>query len=82
MEDCNVYVGTLETFVEERETIVESEPYLSGNKLQKDKDLELGIWELDLRSEFPVLFTPYKESRTQIPHSESIVKCSGTNHPV
>uniref|UniRef100_A0A164T0N7 Uncharacterized protein n=1 Tax=Daucus carota subsp. sativus TaxID=79200 RepID=A0A164T0N7_DAUCS len=76
VEDCNVYVGTLETFVEERETTVESEPYLSGKKLQKDKDLELGIWELDLRSEFPVLFTPYKESRTQIPHSESIVKCS------
>lgn len=79
MEDCNVYVGTLETFVEVRETITESEPYLGGNKFQKDKEPELGIWELDLRSEFPVLFTPHKESRTRIPHSESIVKCSGNN---
>ncbi|KAK9289762.1 hypothetical protein L1049_007921 [Liquidambar formosana] len=28
VEDCNVYVGTLETFVEERETVKEREPYL------------------------------------------------------
>lgn len=77
VEDCNVYVGTLETFVEERETITEREPYLGGNKDEKEKGPELGIWELDLRSEFPVLFTPHKESRTQIPHSELVVKCSG-----
>lgn len=82
MEDCNVYIGTLETFVEERETVTESEAYLSGNKFQRDKEPELGLWELDLRSEFPVLFTPFKESRTQIPHSESIVKCSGNNRRV
>ncbi|KAL8127286.1 uncharacterized protein LOC141721296 [Apium graveolens] len=76
VEDCNVYIGTLETFVEERETFTESEAYLSGNKFQRDTEPEQGLWELDLRSEFPVLFTPYKESRTQIPHSESVVKCS------
>lgn len=73
MEDCNVYVGTLDTFVEERETITELEPYLGG---KIDKGPELGVWELDLRSEFPVLFTPHKESRSKIPHSETIVKCS------
>ncbi|GFY82297.1 chaperone protein dnaJ-like protein [Actinidia rufa] len=77
VEDCNVYVGTLDTFIEERETIREIEPYLGGNVDGKDKGPELAIWELDLRSEFPVLFIPQKESRTKIPHSESIEKCSG-----
>ncbi|CAH1432224.1 unnamed protein product [Lactuca virosa] len=79
VEDCNVYVGTLETFVEEREVITETEPYLGGGNSNidgKDKGPELGVWELDLRSEFPVLFTHHKESRAQIPHSESINKCS------
>ncbi|XP_059647140.1 uncharacterized protein LOC132293615 isoform X2 [Cornus florida] len=76
VEDCNVYVGTLETFIEERETIKETEPYLGGQIDGKDKGAELGIWELDLRSEFPVLFTPHNESRAKIPHSEAIVKCS------
>lgn len=75
VEDCNVYVGTLETFTEERDTSVEWEPYLGGKIDGKEKGLELGIWELDLRSEFPVLFVPYKESK--IPHSEVIDKCSG-----
>lgn len=77
VEDCNVYVGTLETFVEDRETITEKEPYLGGEVDGKDKGPELGIWELDLRSEFPVLFMPHKESRTVIPHSEAVEKCSG-----
>ncbi|OMP03484.1 hypothetical protein CCACVL1_02404 [Corchorus capsularis] len=77
VEDCNVYVGTLETFLEEREVIRETEPYL-GDKIDgKDNGPELGIWELDLRSEFPVLFVPYKETRVKIPHSETIEKCSG-----
>ncbi|PON37092.1 Cytochrome c-552 [Parasponia andersonii] len=76
VEDCNVYVGTLETFVEERETIKETQPYLGGNVDGKDKGPELGVWELDLRSDFPVLFVPYRESRAKIPHSEVIEKCS------
>lgn len=63
--------------MEERETIKETEPYLGGNVDGKDKGPELGVWELDLRSQFPVLFVPYKESRAQIPHSETIEKCSG-----
>ncbi|KAM6574358.1 hypothetical protein CsatA_022685 [Cannabis sativa] len=76
VEDCNVYVGTLETFTEERETIKETEPYLGGNVDGKDKGPEPGIWELDLRSQFPVLFVPFMESRVTIPHSETIEKCS------
>lgn len=76
VEDCNVYVGTLETFVEEREVITETEPYRGGKIDGKEKGPELGVWELDLRSEFPVLFTPHKESRAKVPHSESVEKCS------
>ncbi|XP_051130391.1 uncharacterized protein LOC127250942 [Andrographis paniculata] len=76
VEDCNVYVGTLETFVEERETLSETQPYGGGEVDGKDKGPELGIWELDLRSEFPVLFIPQKESRKVIPHSEVVDKCS------
>jgi hypothetical protein len=70
VEDCNVYVGTLDTFIEERETLRETEPYLNGDIDGRDKGPELGIWELDLKSEFPVLFIPYKESKAKIPHSE------------
>lgn len=77
VEDCNVYVGTLETFIEERETIQETEPYLGGNIDGRDNGPELGIWELDLRSQFPVLFMPHKETRAKIPHSEIIEKCTG-----
>ncbi|KAI6706038.1 hypothetical protein NL676_009000 [Syzygium grande] len=77
VEDCNVYVGTLDTFIEEREILRETEPHRGGNIDGKDKGRELGIWELDLRSQFPVLFVPYKETRTKVPHSETIEKCSG-----
>lgn len=77
VEDCNVYVGTLDTFIEERETIKEKVPYLGGSADEKEKGPELGIWELDLRSEFPVLFIPHKETRAKIPNSEVLEKCSG-----
>ncbi|XP_057983723.1 uncharacterized protein LOC131168368 [Malania oleifera] len=77
VEDCNVYVGTLETFIEERETIRERVPYFGGKVDGKDNGPELGVWEMDLRSEFPVLFVSYKESRAKIPHSEAVEKCSG-----
>lgn len=79
VEDCNVYVGTLDTFIEERETIRETKPYIGGDIDGKDKGPELGVWELDLRSQFPVLFTPHKETRARIPHSEIIEKCTGTD---
>ncbi|KAI9153808.1 hypothetical protein LWI28_016835 [Acer negundo] len=77
VEDCNVYVGTLETFTEERQIISETEPYLGGNVDKKDNGPELGIWELDLRSKFPVLFVPNEETRIKIPRSETLDKCSG-----
>jgi hypothetical protein len=77
VEDCNVYVGTLDTFIEEREIIKETEPYLGGSIDGKDKGPERSIWELDLSSQFPVLFVPSKEVREKIPHSEVIEKCSG-----
>ncbi|MCK1978288.1 hypothetical protein LNK15_14735, partial [Jeotgalicoccus huakuii] len=70
-------MGTLDTFIEERESTTETEPYLGGKIDGKDKSPELGLWELDLRSEFPLLFVPHKETRTKIPHSEKIEKCSG-----
>lgn len=78
VEDCNVYVGTLETFIEEREVIKETKPYLGGSIDKKSNRPELGIWELDLRSHFPILFVHHKEIRVKVPHSETIEKCSGT----
>lgn len=77
LEDCNVYVGTLDTFTEEREVIKERIPYHGGNVDRKGSVPELGVWELDLRSQFPVLFTPEKETRIKVPHSEAIEKCPG-----
>jgi hypothetical protein len=77
VEDCNVYIGSLETFIEEREIIRETEPYHGGNIVGKDTAPELGVWELDLRSQFPVLFIPHKETRTKVPHSEIVEKCTG-----
>lgn len=77
VEDCNVYVGTLDTFIEERDVIKETEPYRGGTIDGKNNGPELGIWELDLKSEFPLLFVPSHESRKRIPHSETVEKCSG-----
>ncbi|CAL4900006.1 unnamed protein product [Urochloa decumbens] len=76
VEDCNVYVGTLETFIEERDVVTKKEPYESGKIDGRDKGPVLGVWELDLRSEFPLLFVPEKEVMVKIPHSEFIEKCS------
>ncbi|KAL5973534.1 hypothetical protein ACLOJK_030185 [Asimina triloba] len=76
VEDCNVYMGTLETFIEEREMIREIAPYLGGKIDGHDNGPEPGIWELDLRSEFPLLFVQHKETRAKIPHSDTILRCS------
>ncbi|XP_004962467.1 protein SSUH2 homolog [Setaria italica] len=76
VEDCNVYVGTLETFIEERDIVPRKEPCESGKIDGRDKGPVLGVWELDLRSEFPLLFVPEKEVMVKIPHSEVIEKCS------
>lgn len=77
VEDCNVYVGTLDTFTEEREIVKETEPYLGGKIDKKNNEPEIGLWELDLRSKFPALFVPYEETRVKVPGSETIEKCSG-----
>ncbi|GMH28987.1 hypothetical protein Nepgr_030830 [Nepenthes gracilis] len=77
VEDCNVYVGNLDTFIEEREIIRERVPYVGGNIDGKDSGPELGIWELDLTAQFPILFIPEKETRLKVPHSEAIERCSG-----
>ncbi|XP_020577842.1 protein SSUH2 homolog [Phalaenopsis equestris] len=78
IEDCNVYVGTLETFIEERETVRVIEPYSGGEVDGKNQGAtEPAVWELDLRSEFPLLFVPYKETNIKIPHSEALEKCAG-----
>ncbi|XP_078178011.1 chaperone protein dnaJ-like protein isoform X2 [Carex rostrata] len=79
IEDCDVYVGTLETFIEERETVEEKEPYLGGKVDGADKGPLLGIWELDLRAHFPQLFIPDKEVKFKIPHSEAVHKCPDCN---
>ncbi|XP_031487069.1 uncharacterized protein LOC116255408 [Nymphaea colorata] len=77
VEDCNVYVGTLETFIEEREAIRRTAPY-AGSKIDgKENGPELGLWELDLRHLFPALFIPHVRSEAKIPHSEVMEKCSG-----
>ncbi|KAM1038118.1 hypothetical protein ACFX2C_032848 [Malus domestica] len=47
-------------------------PYLGGSIDGKDKGPELGIWELGLKSQFPVIFIPHHESRAIIPHSEPL----------
>ncbi|KAL6593205.1 hypothetical protein ACP70R_049089 [Stipagrostis hirtigluma subsp. patula] len=75
IEDCNVYVGTLETFIEERDIVTKKEPFESGKIDGRDKGPVLGVWELDLRSEFPLLFVPEKEVMVKIPHSDVIEKC-------
>ncbi|XP_051180128.1 uncharacterized protein [Lolium perenne] len=73
--DCTVYVGTLETFIEERDSIIRKEPYHGGNIDGRDHGPVLGVWELDLRSEFPPLFVE-KKVVVKIPHSDVPEKCS------
>jgi hypothetical protein len=70
-------VGTLETFIEERETVIERDPYFGGNIDGRDKGPQLGIWELDVQADFPQLFIPKKEVRIKIPHTEAIQRCNG-----
>ncbi|KAH9303284.1 hypothetical protein KI387_014867, partial [Taxus chinensis] len=76
VEDCNAYVGTLETFIEERDVIEEVEPYDGGKIDGSVSGPEPGPWELDMRSEFPLLFVSRKEARVKVPHSEAVDKCS------
>ncbi|KAH7422320.1 hypothetical protein KP509_12G003400 [Ceratopteris richardii] len=75
VEDCNSYIGTLETFIEERDVIDDVEPYGGGAVDGKDGGRILGAWEVDMRGEFPLLFVSRKEARTKLPHSEVVEKC-------
>ncbi|MCO5580363.1 hypothetical protein L7F22_034230 [Adiantum nelumboides] len=77
IEDCNSYIGTLETFIEERDVVDEVEPYGGGVVDGKDAGRVLGAWEVDMTGEFPLLFVSRKESRTKLPHSEVVEKCQG-----
>lgn len=72
-----MYVGTLETFIEERDIVSKKGPYEGGKIDGRDKGPVLGVWELDLRCEFPLLFVPEKEVMVKIPHSEVVEKCLG-----
>jgi hypothetical protein len=66
----------LETFIEERDSIIRKEPYHGGKIDGRDQGPVLGVWELDLRSEFPPLFVE-KKVVVKIPHSDVPEKCSG-----
>lgn len=77
IEQCFAYVGTLETFIEKRETVIEKEPYFGGEIDGRDKGKQLGVWELDLRADFPQPFIPEKKVRIKIPHSEAVQRCDG-----
>lgn len=77
VEDCNVYIGTLETFFEERNIVSETEPYTGGPVDGKDQGYIPGPWEVDMRKDFPLLFTPVKEALARLPHSEEVLRCSG-----
>ncbi|KAJ6871280.1 hypothetical protein NC652_036827 [Populus alba x Populus x berolinensis] len=57
--------------------IRETEPYQGGNIDGKDTAPELGVSELDPRSQFSVLFISHKETRTKVPRSEIVEKCTG-----
>ncbi|MBA0676638.1 hypothetical protein Goari_018106 [Gossypium aridum] len=72
-----------ETFLEEREVVRETEPYHGGNIDGKDKGPELGLWEWDLRSQFPALYVPYKETRVKIPRRGAIAcpTCNADQEP-
>lgn len=77
IEDCNSYIGTLETFIEERDVVDDVEPYAGGVVDGKDGGRMLGAWEVDMKGEFPLLFVSRKEARTKLPHSEFVDKCQG-----
>eukprot|EP00249_Psilotum_nudum_P017277 c26247_g1_i1 orf=254-1513(+) len=75
VENCNSYLGTLETFIEKRDVLEEVEPYTGGNIDSRDNGRVPGIWEVDMRSEFPLLFVSRKEVCAKLPHSEAVEKC-------
>jgi hypothetical protein len=78
-KECNVCIGSLETFIEERELMNEVKPYdpAWGHIDKNTKTRSLGPWEVDVKNEFPALFTPQKETKLKLPNSDSMEKCPG-----
>ncbi|OAE19380.1 hypothetical protein AXG93_698s1090 [Marchantia polymorpha subsp. ruderalis] len=75
VEDCNAYVGTLETFIEERDLTEDVEAYTGDAYASKEYGRAPGAWEVDMRDEFPLLFTPRKEARLKLPFSQRVENC-------
>jgi hypothetical protein len=78
-KECNVCIGSLETFIEERELMNEVKPYdpAWGHIDKNTQTRSLGPWEVDVKNEFPALFTPQKETKLKLPNSDSMEKCPG-----
>ncbi|KAJ4733767.1 chaperone protein dnaJ-like protein [Rhynchospora pubera] len=76
LENFFAYVGTLETFIEERETVIEKEPYVSG--LYAGEGLQYDIWELDVNADSPQMFVE-KDLRFTLPHTEVVQLCDNCN---
>ncbi|CAM6067455.1 unnamed protein product [Sphagnum tenellum] len=76
-KECNVFIGSLETFIEERELMNEVKPYdpAWGHIDKNTQTRSLGPWEVDVKNEFPALFTPQKETKLKLPNSDSMEKC-------
>lgn len=72
-------MGTLDTFIEEREALTQTVPFTGGDFNGKQHGSEPELWKLDLRSQFPTLFVPYKETQVPVPNSETVEKCTGIN---
>lgn len=75
IEDCNVYVGTLETFIEERDVERLVKPYTGGPVQDNSSKHVPGPWEIDMRHEFPLLFTTSKMVHQKIPSSVLVQPC-------
>ncbi|MCO5551233.1 hypothetical protein L7F22_004732 [Adiantum nelumboides] len=75
VEDCNVFVGTLETFIEERAMEDEVEPHKANVVDDQAKSRIPDAWEMDMKAEIPLLFVSTKEARRKVPNSEVVKIC-------
>ncbi|KAL3697910.1 hypothetical protein R1sor_011986 [Riccia sorocarpa] len=75
VEDCNVYIGSLETFIEERSILEEVEPYSGGPYAGQEGGRNFGPWEVDMNDEFPPLFTVEKTAKRKLPLSQRVEDC-------
>lgn len=75
IEDCNAFIGALESFIEERDSYADVEPYTGQQHTTAEQGRQLGRWEVDMRDEFPLLFTVKKEVKSAIPFSQRVEVC-------